>query len=957
MTPERWVAIKEAFDAAIALQVDGRRQYLDRIGAADLELLREVESLLRSHEAAASAFLTPPVAEPDTPPNTAGAGPGRVGGQIGPYRVTGELGRGGMGEVYRAVRADGNFTKEVALKVVRGGIDAAFIVDRFRNERQILASLDHPNIARLLDGGTTEDGLPYLVMELVDGAPIDVYCDAHRLTIRDRLRLFREVCAAVQYAHQRLVVHRDIKPTNVLVTSAGVPKLLDFGIAKILDASKDGPITLARPMTLEYASPEQILGEPITTATDVYSLGVVLYQLVTGRSPYRTDRGSQPELSRAIVETDPPRPSTIVLQSDANHHREMTSEQLAAARGGSIASLQRSLAGDLDNILLMALKKEPRRRYPSVEPFAEDLRRYLENRPVTARGDSWGYRTEKFVARHRYAVAASAVAVLILVAGVAAIARESRAARREAGIAQAQRALAERRFDDVRELSNSLIFEVHDAIRELPGATPARKLLLDRALKYLDDLARDAGGNTDLRRELAWGYQRLAVVQGSSAESSLGNEAAAESSNRKATALFESVAKANPADTIDQLNVAMGHRLISFGLIPAGGGRDDLDQAMAITERLLKADPANPKVKSERSIEYQNLALMQDAAGDRAAALESFRKDLALKEQLVPVQYRGVRRMMAMVNGQVGDELTRVGLLAQALEKQRESLRWYEEGGSADNLDSRREMAVARMKFGETRLMTGDTAGAAESFRSARDAIELLARNDPANTMAQLDLAGVDYEDGRTLAATGDYRGAIAALTRALRRFEAAGSGARSSGDVPHDLSVVHIWLGDVRTRQKDFAGALESYRHAASLLDQSNRHPLDDDSRCELATSLNRIGEVLMTMGKLDDASAALQRARALLEPPPSAERHDVPALYAAAETVADIGELAQRQARASGSPGDRTRLKEQAEQGYRQGLEIWRGIPSPASITPIGVTASAFGDLSARLAQEERR
>src|SRR5277367_1130027 len=270
---------------AATLDLRERSRYLDRACATDPELRREVESLLRSHDDAESKFLGTPafdLREPlESPPTSS-----RTGRRVGAYEIVGELGHGGMGEVYRAARADGQYKKEVALKLVRGGFASEFILERFRHERQILASLDHPNIARLLDGGTSDDGVPYLVMELIEGTPIDQYCDQRNLTITHRLQLFRTVCSAVQYAHQRLVIHRDIKPNNILVTSDGIPKLLDFGIAKILDPSAGAETTASRPMTLEYASPEQIRGESMTTATDVYSLGVVLYLLLTGRSPY-----------------------------------------------------------------------------------------------------------------------------------------------------------------------------------------------------------------------------------------------------------------------------------------------------------------------------------------------------------------------------------------------------------------------------------------------------------------------------------------------------------------------------------------------------------------------------------------------------------------------------------------------------------------------------------------------
>jgi len=311
MSPERWQQVRALFDQASSLALDERNAYLDQACASDADLRREVDSLLLAHQDAGTEFLNTPAI--DLAPRQQKA-PSRVGRRIGAYNILEEIGHGGMGEVYRAGRADGQYEKEVAIKVVRGGYDTASVLERFRHERQILASLDHPNIARLLDGGTTEEGVPYLVMELIEGTPIDQYCDAHNLNVSERLRLFVQVCSAVQYAHQRLVIHRDIKPGNILVTKEGVPKLLDFGIAKILDPAASAATTVAGPMTPEYASPEQIRGESITTATDVYSLGVVLYQLLTGRSPYPKDTRVPHEFARAICEFEPERPSTVVLR-------------------------------------------------------------------------------------------------------------------------------------------------------------------------------------------------------------------------------------------------------------------------------------------------------------------------------------------------------------------------------------------------------------------------------------------------------------------------------------------------------------------------------------------------------------------------------------------------------------------------------------------------------------------
>jgi serine/threonine-protein kinase len=371
----------------------------------------------------ADSTSTPPAAGEDWP----------LGSAIGPYRLIRKIGEGGMGSVLLAARSDQAFQKQVAIKFFRLGPERPELLERFRAERQILASLDHPWVAKLLDGGSTERGTPYFVMEYVEGLPIDAYCDSKRLAIGERLELFRKVCSAVQHAHTNLIVHRDIKPSNILVRGDGEPKLLDFGIAKLLDP--EGPTPGADPtqvdhplMTPAYASPEQVRGEPITTAADVYSLGVLLYELLAGRRPHDLERRTPPEVLQAIAEEAPPPPSAAVTAAGA------------ASRAGTVAALRRRLRGDLDNIALKALRKEPARRYSSVEQFSEDVRRHLSGLPVAARPDTPGYRAGKFVRRHRLGVAAAAAFVAVVASFGAVTAVQSR--RLALALTQAQKEAA-----------------------------------------------------------------------------------------------------------------------------------------------------------------------------------------------------------------------------------------------------------------------------------------------------------------------------------------------------------------------------------------------------------------------------------------------------------------------------------------------------------------------------------
>ena len=433
-----------------------------------------------------------------------------------------------MGAVYLAARADDEYRKEVAIKLVRRGLDTEDILRRFRNERQILAQLDHPNIARLIDGGTTDDGLPYFVMEYVNGVPINAYCDANALSTTERLKLFRKVCEAITYAHQNLVIHRDLKPSNILVTHEGEPKLLDFGIAKLLSTGDElftQTIPALRVMTPEYASPEQVKGDKIMTTSDVYSLGVLLYELLTGQRPYRLKTRTPEEIARAITEQEPERPSTAVAKGAGNSKTQIPNPKL--------------LRGDLDNIVLMAMRKEPARRYTSVGQFSEDIRRHLEQLPVRARKDTLRYRSEKFIRRHKVGVAAAALIALSLVGGIVATFWEARRATQ-------QRDRAERRFADVRKLSNALLFDIAPKIERLEGSTEARKSLVQRALEYLDSLANESAENASLQGELAAAYEKVGELQGAPRKANLNDFSGAIASYEKARDIRKRLLEKHP---------------------------------------------------------------------------------------------------------------------------------------------------------------------------------------------------------------------------------------------------------------------------------------------------------------------------------------------------------------------------------------------------------------------------
>jgi serine/threonine protein kinase/tetratricopeptide (TPR) repeat protein len=513
--PEKWDQVKELFALALERDAEERSGFLRQACAGDDSLRSEIESLLSSFDGTATFLEDCPAADLLSAQSRAIAGR-----RIGAYRIIREIGQGGMAVVYLGERDDQNYRKQVAIKMVKPGIDTEQVLQRFRNERQTLAALDHSNIVKLLDGGSSEDGSPYLVMEYVEGLPIDQYCDLHKLSIDDRLRLFREVCSAVQYAHEKLVIHRDLKPGNILIAKGGVPRLLDFGIAKLLNPEcfQTAVVTRTdwRPMTPEYASPEQIRGHAVTPATDVYSLGVLLFELLTGHRPYRSAGQSLLEMERRVCENEPERPSAVInrkeekVSRDGDARTAITPESVSNQRGLQPAELQRRLRGDLDTIVMKALRKEPERRYGSVEEFSRDIERYLTGMPVRARKSTIAYRSGRFLHRHKESLAAALV-VLGIVAGIA-IWEVHKVSRQNTAVSQAKDAQVQARrsvailgFKNLSDrsdtkwvstaLSEMLAAELAagEKLRTVPGETVAR-MKIDLGLPDTESLAPEALG-------------------------------------------------------------------------------------------------------------------------------------------------------------------------------------------------------------------------------------------------------------------------------------------------------------------------------------------------------------------------------------------------------------------------------------------------------------------------------
>jgi non-specific serine/threonine protein kinase/serine/threonine-protein kinase len=838
MNPERWQQVKQVLDRVLGMPSPQRLPFLAQLSTSDPELHREVETLLRSHEQVESSFLRDPalavLPEFEAPHHA------RTGRRIGAYNVLEEIGRGGMGEVYRAVRADGEFDRQVAVKLVRSGFDSQFILERFRHERQILAGLDHPNIARLLDGATTDDGIPYLVMELVEGTPIDAHCTMRALSIPQRLELFLPVCAAVHYAHQHLVIHRDLKPGNILVTPDGVPKLLDFGIAKIVSPTGGLETTMMHALTPEYASPEQLRGQPVSTASDVYSLGVVLYQLLAGQTPFSAYTASAPDLARAICELEPARPSSVA--APAGGGGKSSSDRTADS---SLQKWQRHLRGDLDNIVLKAMRKEPERRYASAEQLAADLRWHLQGLPVSARQDSWTYRTEKFIRRHTAIVAATVIVILTLAIGMALTLREKR--------------IAERRFNDVRKLANSLIFEIDNAIADIPGSTAARKLLVGRALEYLDNLSQQARGDKSLQTELATAYERVGDVLGYPYAPNLGDSAGALASYRKALRIRESLAASSPNDIKLRRQLAGNYFRIAHALEFTGdlhGALEALRKTLPITEKLA-AGKTDPELTDLFAGSHYFIAVLLSKTGDPAGALENYRQAAARRQPVLQINPSNInlRAHLAADYSGMAASLRSLGDPVQAIAMQTRSIEILRELSSSEpnSVSVREYLGEAINKLGGLQRDQGKFADSLTTEREAQQIFRSLLAADSNNSLAKANVAFADNGIADALVQSGQPAAALPILQESLDTFRAMSPDTSSNRYVRTGYAAANSSMGNAYASlagRLSRAQAAAKWREArawyekslALWTDKEKRNELESDERDERQQVLTQI-------------------------------------------------------------------------------------------------------------------
>jgi len=948
MDADRWRRLEELFDKVLDCPLNDRKAFIDRACADDPTLKTEVTRLLALHEEAPDSFLNIPALQMagGITVKDAGAIPLESNERnpdrepkwlIGSYELIREIGRGGMGAVYLARRADDQYQKQVAIKVLRAGLENDDIIRRFRNERQILAGLDHPNIAHFLEGGATADGKPYYVMENIAGRPIDDYCDDRRLPVVERLKLFLDVCAAVQYAHQRLIIHRDIKPSNILVTDDGVVKLLDFGIAKLLDPElMDQTVetrTHERLLTPEYASPEQIRGQQVTTATDVYSLGVVLYQLLCGRRPYRFDRRSWEEIEHIVCRQEPVRPSEALAEfATAKYAGENTqtiaSETSGHSHGEPVESLRDRLANDLDNIVMMALRKEPERRYGSVEQLSEDIRRYLEGRPIIARPNTIRYRAGKFIRRNKAAVAATALVIATLIGAAVVTGVQAQIARRE-------RDKAERRFNQVRNLANAVVFKYHDAVEHLAGSTPVRQMMVKDALEYLDNLSQESGNDLSLLQELAEAYEKVGRVQGNPTQNSLGDYAGGLATQKRALTIRESLVQADPKSETFRRALSRSYLLVSQLTIYTGQTQEALDylqKARVLLEKLTAENPSNFSARSNLGTTYTLIGSVRQSLNDLPGALEYFRKSLGQAEADASANPNDAerRRDLFVSHVYVGDAFYSMNNLTEAVSHQRKALEIAEALAAADlnNAQRQRDVGVALQRLASSQERAGDYRGALDNYRKVETMNDKAAAADPSNALPKRDQVVSHLKIGRTLAALGETDSALVHLRKMASMAESLGTDP-SNTEASSDLATAHHQIGETLAKRGEWREALQSYRKSLAVNEALfAKDKSDTITSSNIALTHRAIGDALLQLKDVTGAEAGYLKSLEIYEPLAKEDPTDETLRRDQALAYEGLGNVYATMAAVNKSQPEQTGSWTEARKRYQQSLDIWRDL-----------------------------
>ncbi|MBS1794704.1 MAG: protein kinase [Acidobacteria bacterium] len=869
--PDRYDKIKEIFGVAIERPVEEESDFLAAACGGDEQLRREIESLLRAHRKA-GPFLEG-VSAAAVVHNSLNRDERPGGRQIDKYRLEKEIGRGGMGVVYLAEYED--FRRRVAVKLIKRGMDSDAILERFNREREILAALDHPFIARFLDGGTTADGVSFFVMEYVDGVPLDEYCRRPDAGLRRRLELFCRICEAVGFAHQKLVIHRDLKPSNILVTSDGRPKLLDFGIAKLLD-SPDARETATRQkvLTPAYASPEQLRGEPVDTTSDVYSLGKLLGEMLAAEGRGRPD-------------------------------------------------------SDLAAVLETSLREDRARRYVSVDKFADDVRRYLDGRPVSARRDTFAYRAQKFVRRNYPAVGAATLFTVMLLAGLAVLIRENRRTERE-------HAKAEQRFNDIRKLTNSFMFEFHDSIENLPGATAARRLVVARALEYLNKLSEESGGDAELLRELATAYAKLGRIQGNSYYANLGDTDGAMRSYQKSLAIRQTLSAADPESV--ELREELADSFEGVGDIyytadDLPNGLSSYRSAQTIRENLARGAPADPSYQSALAGLYAkigDISGMESYAnlGDVPGALENYEKATAIDEKLLAVdpENSNYRKNYATRLTNLGMLYRTVGKTSKALEACQKAADLFRTLAAADpnNAENRFHVLFNQATLRYALADEGRIDESIELSRQTIGALTAMAREDPNDTHVTRSL-GVAYNGlSRGLLQKNDPVGATQNARLALNLVEKLVAADAGSGESRDDLIFTLELLAEAQLAGRAYEPAAGNYRRALELAEkQLAAGTANARGREYLSIGLAGLGNALAAEGNFGPALDNLRKSVSIAEELAAGSPVSAPLRSRLAMRYYELGKVCDDFARTN--IGQSATRREEARNWLQKSYALW--------------------------------
>lgn len=844
MQKDNWEKVKELLEEVLQIEPSKRQEFLNKSDVNE-EVRDEVESLIAFENEAEDLMNVSAIQFSKDFFTDEENSNSLIGQQIGNYKIIQELGYGGMGAVYLAERIDGKFEQKVAIKMLKREMNTRTIRRHFERERKILSSLEHPNIARLLDAGTTDDKTPYLVMEYVEGLPIDIYSNKHNLDLSQRLDLFRKVCSAVNFAHRSLIIHRDLKPSNILVSKDGEPKLLDFGISKILSEEfeqiNSATVTRMGAMTPSYASPEQLQRESVTTATDIYSLGIILYELLSGHRPFEEKEENFKDIYEAVLNTDPPLPSSKLEKSSKEVKKaaeeeteilEKETDEFPTLASSSIESktvAQRvrhtnpplfnlnaiNLRGDLDNIVLKSLRKEPERRYSSVENLSEDIKNYLRGLPVTARPNTFSYRAEKFIKRNSLAVLAGGLISLVIIIGVITTLWQAR-------IAQNERTKAENRFNDVRTLANSFLFEVSPLIENLPGSTPARELLVKRALEYLDNLSKEAGDDLELQKELAAAYEKVGDVQGNPANPNLGDMKGAIASFEKVIEIRERLLANGPNNLDIQSSLTDIYKRIAAVLTYSNDpqkGDEFTDKALAMQEKVLTIQPNDFESRKKYAELLRSKGLNYFYKNDNKKAIEYYERSKEINENLYSEQPDNPR-----IGEQYSYSFVAIGE-AQGWDNNQEDAALNLQKGLdlliqignkyPNDYFIQRSLMLAYQKRAELYEDLKEYDKSVQLFTKALEAAEKKIALDPKSFQAKRDAAMAYKKLAQSLDAAGKGAESIEKLNLAIESFQKLKEIDPNNPEVSYDISNTQYSIGQAYISMKKYELALDNLQKA----------------------------------------------------------------------------------------------------------------------------------------------